>query len=99
MLNSDMSPDGVNSGSRRPFWSRRPAALGVLALAAVGVLFILWSREPSYQGKMLSQWLGEFNRIPPDQPAPEAEEAVRTIGERALPFLLSSIWATEPQQV
>jgi HEAT repeat protein len=47
----------------------------------------------------LSQWLGEFNRIPPDRPAPEAEEAIRGIGERALPFLLSSIWATELNEV
>jgi hypothetical protein len=68
-------------------------------LAAIGAVLFLWGREPRYQGKALSEWLGDFNRIPPDRPAPETEEAIRAIGEKALPFFLSSIWATEPLNV
>ncbi len=99
MPNSDAFPDNVDPGPQRTLWPWRRAALGVIALAAAGALLFLWVSEPRYKGKALRQWLGEFNRIPPDQPAPEAEEAIRAIGERALPFLLSSIWATEGNEI
>ena len=99
MSNSDASPDSAHPQSRRMFCCWRCGALGFMAVVGLALLLLLWGGEPHYQGKALSQWLGEFNRIPPNQPAPGVEEAIRAIGPKALPFLLSSIWATEPQQM
>src|ERR1035441_10182466 len=99
MSKSDASPKGVDSRPPQRFWPFRFAALSAAALAAFVVLLFLWGREPHYHGKALSGWLSDFNRIPPDRPAPEAEEAIRAIGERSLPFLLSNIWSTEPNLV
>lgn len=47
--------------------------------------------EPSYQGRSLSSWLGDFNN--PTSPAQEAEaaEAVGHIGSPALPFLIDRL--------
>ncbi len=95
MPKSDTFLKLAGPGRQRTSWSWRRTAFGVIAFAAIGVLLFVWNREPGYRGKSLRQWLSEFNRIPPDRPAPEAEEAIRAIGERALPYLLSSIWATE----
>jgi hypothetical protein len=74
-------------------------ALVILAVGVVGTGLVLFFEEPSFRGKLLSGWLAEFNRIPPGQPAPEAEQAIRSMGPAAVPYLLSYIWSAEPQQV
>src|SRR5689334_5790483 len=71
----------------------------LLAVLLICTLVVVWPREPAFNGRSLSQWLAEFNRVPPNQPAPEAEEAIRRIGPSALPFLLSYIWANEPSRL
>ena len=97
MINSDGSSDTGDPRAQRTFWTWWPAALGAIGVVSIVVLLLAWGREPRYQGRTLSEWLSEFNRIPPDRPATEAVEAIQAIGDKALPFLLSSIWATEPQ--
>src|SRR5438128_2154606 len=98
MRNSDASSSVVPRSPRTLGLGWRAGA-AVAVLAVVGALLWLCGSEPRNQGKALSQWLSEFNRIPPEQPAADVEEAIRTIGPKALPFLLSNICATEPQQV
>lgn len=64
-------------------------------ICAAGAFFALVailhsvSREPSYQGKSLSDWLGDVGRGPGK--TAEAEQAIRAIGSRALPRLLKMI--------
>lgn len=65
-----------------------------LPLAALGLaaaLFILNNREPSYQGKSLSDWVDDYEDLRWDSPdALAADDALRHIGARAVPFLLKT---------
>jgi HEAT repeat protein len=74
----------------------RSARRLLFAVALVGILswfawFILKPREPSYQGRSLSNWLEEASEggfgIYPDA-RPEAVNAIRQIGTNAIPTLL-----------
>lgn len=78
-------------------WWRAVLIVGIPVIFLL--LWMVWNAEPTYGGHTLSAWLSEFNRIPPDQPAPEVERAIRAIGPRALPFLLGNISADESQKI
>src|SRR4051812_12829515 len=57
---------------------------GVVVVAAVVLLWPRGEREPEYQGKKLSEWIG-------DEGNPRQADAVRHIGTNALPFLIGWI--------
>jgi hypothetical protein len=78
-------------GLRRSLWLA--AASVRLTLALVCMLLVLRFREPSYRGRSLTHWLGDFNRIPLDLSASETESAIGSIGPSALPILLSFTWS------
>jgi hypothetical protein len=80
--------------------TKRPKILLLLACGtavAGGLLFLTGSREPSYQGKSLSQWLGLANEqqdLTDEQtkaPAQEFDTAIRAMGTKTIPFLLDWI--------
>jgi len=91
---------------------RRPVstAIGVLLAAAALFLFILWPREPSFQGRSLSAWLAAlddgqggrgmiWSTEPPTVPTREqleASQAIREMGSKALPELLRMLQSKEP---
>ena len=64
----------------------------IVVLIGVITWQILCEREPVYQGKTLSVWLGECR---PDWVGPETEAAVRAIGADALPTLLNMVQVGE----
>jgi hypothetical protein len=68
---------------------RRILLVAAGAVAVLTVVFLLWprEREPSYQGKKLSEWLILSEGL--DSPQTKAaQEAVRHIGTNAIPVLL-----------
>lgn len=78
---------------------RATLAVLVCIVAAIG-LFSFRSRyaEPSYAGKSLSQWLQvyeESGSCDPDEP--DAAQAIRAIGTKAIPFLIHWICYHEPK--
>jgi hypothetical protein len=67
-----------------------PAGLGVLLLGWLG-LWILLQREPSYNGKRLSDWAQQFganNWSTNRAAAEEAKIAIQRIGTNGIPFFL-----------
>jgi hypothetical protein len=68
-------------------------ALAVLLVAAIGVIAwqVMRLREPVYQGKRLSQWLDEYNRVGRLEQTEPISEAIRAIGTNSLPFLLAHL--------
>lgn len=74
---------------------RRNIGLMLLGLFAAAVVWVTWpgEREPSYQGRRLSEWITSYNSHPRDQ---EAGDAIRQIGTDALPSLLRWIEYEEP---
>lgn len=71
---------------------KRPRYFIVLSLLLAGLLIALFtrSRQPAYGGKQLREWVTELGEetkpgAPPDK---EAEQAIRHIGSRAVPYLL-----------
>jgi len=69
----------------------------VLMAVGLGAAFIP-SREPSYGGKRLSEWVGLLPADASPNGKSEAEGAVRHIGTNALPFLLDCI-QVEPSRL
>src|SRR5438046_569426 len=73
--------------------TRAKIAVGLLFLAAIGVL--MWrvssAREPSYQGKSLTEWLEEYNRAAAFDKTGPASEAIRAMGANTLPYLLAHL--------
>jgi len=67
------------------------------ALVAAAVSYALLPREPVYQGKKLSLWLDELRHDLPKEDHRTAEEAVRKIGTKALPYLFQMI--RQPEQI
>src|SRR5204863_8011932 len=73
-------------------------AVAVLLLAVLAVLCAVVSRsvlEPAYKGRPLSQWLIEFDSSSSEKRA-EANEAVRHMGKRAVPFLVERLLPGTP---
>src|SRR5882724_176928 len=70
--------------------------IAVLILAVIGVAAISRSVfEPAYNGRSLSQWLIEFDSSSSEKRA-EANEAVRHMGKRAVPFLAERLFHRTP---
>jgi HEAT repeat protein len=68
--------------------------VGLLVVVAAALLWAGRSREPSYQGKRLSQWMDVLvpsDDAPDDASHKQATEAIRHIGTNALPFLLAEL--------
>jgi HEAT repeat protein len=68
--------------------------VGLLVVVASALLWAGRSREPSYQGKRLSQWmdvLAHSSDAPDNPPRKQATKAIRHIGTNALPFLLAEM--------
>ena len=57
---------------------------------ALIILVASQNREPRYRGRTLSDWLGQVELTSGTQKE-EAEEAVRAIGDKAVPYLLSYV--------
>jgi len=73
----------------------RPAILAALLLA-LGWWLHLEHVDPRYQGRRTSEWLLELNNLWEDE-MKVAENAISTLGERAIPQITKSFYATEPQ--
>jgi len=77
---------------------RRKWVLVVVAAAALSILFVVGSNEPRYEGKRLSEWLQSLDStLPTYQPseAERARNAVKAIGPRAVPHLISMMRCTD----
>ena len=82
--------------------------IGFLAALGIGgalVMAVLHKPEPSFQGKSLSEWLENYERVVlaqsplpwPRSPYPtEALEAVRSMGQPAVDILLDRMNASDP---
>ena len=75
----------------KPQWKVKPiiwvvvACLGLIALYALALCLPgLW--QPAYQGKSLTGWLNDVGRGA--EKTAQAEQAIRAMGNRALPYLL-----------
>lgn len=81
------------AGLRRKW---RGALVLVLALVAIGaLLYASRTTEPSFQGRALSQWLGDIENARDDHEAESAKNAVRQIGTNAIPSLLGMMQAED----
>jgi hypothetical protein len=70
----------------------------VVLLAVLAVLCAVVSRsvfEPEYHGRVLSEWLIEFDSSSREKRT-EANEAVRQMGNRAVPFLIERLLQRTP---
>ena len=74
------------------FWLQLLVVLG-LVLAGL-VLWLKIPREPSVDGRTLTEWL-QARRYPPDDSS-EVSNAVCKIGPQAVPFLLAKLHAKSP---
>jgi hypothetical protein len=52
--------------------------------------------EPSYQGRLLSQWLADLGSGEPTEKQAQAGEAIRHMGRKTLPFLLLDLAMPQP---
>ncbi|MCD6052534.1 MAG: hypothetical protein K0Q55_3952, partial [Verrucomicrobia bacterium] len=73
----------------------RPAILAALLLTLIWWLH-LEHVDPRYHGRRTSEWLLELNNLWEDE-MKVAEHAVFTLGERAIPQIKKSFYATEPE--
>jgi HEAT repeat protein len=78
-------------------WKRVQVALAVLVIFSSGVAMwqLLRSREPRYQGKLLSAWLVDFDFESAHSPE-KARQAVRTIGTNSFPILRRMLQSKDP---
>jgi hypothetical protein len=76
-------------------WKRKRALLLAVCLLLATALVALLARdsEPHYQGRSLSKWLVVYRNYSGSR---EAEQAIRTIGTNALPYLLQWIRQEPP---
>jgi HEAT repeat protein len=73
---------------------RRILAVSIL-VAIAGIVFITRPREPTHDGKPLSEWLRVLEKERSKEERTRAEEAVRAIGSKAIPALLRLIKAKD----
>jgi hypothetical protein len=72
--------------------------LAVFALVVIGFL-VMQPKEPSYQGRRLTEWMADLNGPPPART--QAEEAIRQMKATALPYIeniLSKSLNPEPKR-
>jgi HEAT repeat protein len=60
------------------------------AVMGLGLMATLWLRTPTYEGRSIASWLGDLNGKSSEQ-TEKAEEAIRALGEDAIPTLLDYI--------
>jgi hypothetical protein len=68
-------------------------------MVAAGLLLwqLLWAAGPFYHGKPLTAWLRQARTLSPSTPEEkQAAEAIRQIGERAVPYLTHALTNTDP---
>jgi RNA polymerase sigma factor (sigma-70 family) len=68
--------------------------IGILLVAGTGAVIVknnLPPSEPSYQGRRLSEWLEDIEFGQPQEKRQKAGEAVRHMGVKTLPFLLTAL--------
>jgi hypothetical protein len=74
----------------------RLGLVAVFGLAAIGLLlYASRTKEPSFQGRALSQWLSDIERAHDDREAEPAKYVVRQIGTNAIPYLLGLMRAED----
>jgi hypothetical protein len=67
------------------------ATLLIAGTGTVIVANIIPQREPSYQGRRLSEWLVDIEYGQPPEKRQQAGEAIRHMGAKTLPFLLATL--------
>lgn len=74
---------------------RSRTTLAIVIVSILGGLAqpTLLAREPSYQGKRLSDWMNDFEADKPEV-RQEARDAIRKIGTNALPLIIEFIRST-----
>jgi hypothetical protein len=77
-------------------WTKAKTAIiaGAVLLAGTGVIIVkhdLFPSEPSYQGRRLSEWLVDVDYGLPADKRAKAYEAIRKMGTKTLPFLISDL--------
>jgi RNA polymerase sigma factor (sigma-70 family) len=80
-------------------WTKAKTAIvtgaGILLVVSTGTVMVenhFFPKEPSYQGRLLSEWLADVDfGQPPDQKRAKAAEAIRKMGAKTLPFLLADL--------
>ena len=68
--------------------------IGILLVAGTGTVVVkstFFPGEPSYQGRRLSEWLVDINYDQPQDKRTKAQEAVRHMGVKTLPYLLADL--------
>lgn len=89
-------------------WTKAKTAIvtgvGILLVAGTGAMMVenhFFPKEPSYQGRSLSEWLMDIapNYGPPDYgrssaKQARADKAIRMMGTRTIPFLLADLGDT-----
>jgi RNA polymerase sigma factor (sigma-70 family) len=86
-------------------WTKAKTAMvvgtGLLLATGTTTLIIEYelipAREPSYQGRSLSEWLPDIDYGKPQDQRAAAAEAIRNMGKVTLPFLLNDLM-TDPKQ-
>ncbi len=74
------------------FKNRVRLAAGIVLLAIIVILLLTYHREPSWQGRRLSQWMEDFgSKYAGPGDFPEGEEAVRHFDTNAIPYLVQWI--------
>lgn len=98
----DETADNVNSrrlaGSLRPRWLVAGVGLGALAMVCLVASFGRRS-EPEYQGRQLSDILGDLVRPPASGSYQLASNAVVALGAQALPVIVRGVAHTQPWHV
>jgi HEAT repeats len=90
-----------NTTQSRPPW-KRIAIISSLCLFGIGILaLVLRAKEPDYNGKNLSAWIDSYVTPTNYSQQAQAVTAIRSIGPKALPWLLgwshyqTPIWQTK----
>jgi HEAT repeat protein len=91
---------GADKTNKKPTTARKSFLVreGLVVLACAGVLIVLHTREPRYNGRSLTSWLQQYDKasVSDTKQMTEAQDAIRTIGtERSLPTLLKLITAKD----
>src|SRR6266508_3601681 len=72
---------------------------GVVLCAIMGLFWIgsdqLQAEEPTYQGRIMSEWVGDLHN-PSPQVRDKATEAFRSMGPPAVPFILELLKDPNP---